>query len=327
MDTQYRVTQRQDLTVSFVEPAQARAVHDLAHLPGVHRCEPFRTASARLRLGPRARRVSVQGMEPQAELNPLVDIYRRRVYLPEEGLVLSRKLAELLAARVGDTLTVEVLEGERPVREMAVVDLVDDFVGTSAYMSRPALNRLLREGSVISGAHLAADPDRLGAIYSKLKRAPKVLGVVVKEAAQANFHEAIAESLLIMRTVNVFFACVIAFGVVYNSARIALAERSRELATLRVIGFTRGEVSRILLGELAMLTAAAIPVGLLLGRLFAVGAAASNDTELFRIPLVIEPATYGLAVGVTLLAAVASALVVRRRIDGLDLVGVLKTKE
>jgi putative ABC transport system permease protein len=232
-----------------------------------------------------------------------------------------------LAAGVGDTLTVEILEGERPVREVVVADLVDDFVGTTAYMSRTALNHLLREGPVISGAYLAADPAEMGVLYTKLKHAPRVSGVTVKEAALVNFREAIAESLMLMRTFNIFFASVIAFGVVYNSARIALAERSRELATLRVIGFTRGEVSRILLGELAMLTAAAIPIGLVLGRLFAAGSAKANDNELFRIPMVIHPPTYGLAVLVTVTAAVASGLVVRRRIDELDLVSVLKTKE
>jgi putative ABC transport system permease protein len=327
METQFRYAQRQDLTVLFTEPAAARAVHDLAHLPGVRRCEPFRSVSVRLRLGPRARRVGIQGLEPQTELNPLVDIYRRRVALPAEGLVLSRKLAELLSAGVGDTLTVEVLEGDRPVREMVVADLVDDFMGTTAYMSRAALNRLMREGCVVSGAYLAVDPARLEVLYHKIKQAPRVAGVVVKEAALGSFRETIADNLMLVRTFNAVFACIIATGVVYNTARIALAERSRELATLRVIGLTRGEVSRILLGELAVLTGVAIPVGLVLGHGLAALAAWGNDTELFRIPLIIEPATYGVAALVTLLAAAASGLVVRRRIDHLDLVAVLKTKE
>jgi putative ABC transport system permease protein len=194
-------------------------------------------------------------------------------------------------------------------------------------MSREALNRLMREGRVISGAYLAVDPARLEVLYHRIKQAPRVAGVVVKEAALASFRETIADNLMLMRAFNIFFACVIAFGVVYNSARIALAERSRELATLRVIGFTRAEVSRILLGELAVLTAVAIPAGLVLGHGFAALAAWGNDTELFRIPFVIEPATYGFAALVTLVAAVASGLVVRRRIDQLDLVAVLKTKE
>src|SRR5262249_43401666 len=160
---------------------------------------------------------------------------------------------------------------------------------------RAALNRLMREDPVISGAYLAADPARVDVLYTRLKQAPRVAGVVVKEAAMSSFRETVAEGLLLMRSFNVLFAWVIALRLVYNSARIALAGRGRELATLRVIGFTRGEVSRILLGELAVLTAAATPVGLLLGRGFAALAARANDTELFRLPLVIEPATYGYA--------------------------------
>jgi putative ABC transport system permease protein len=327
IDSQFHFAQRQDLTVLFTEPAATRAIHDLAHLPGVRHCEPFRSVSVRLRFGPRARRVAIQGVEPQALLNPVVDIYRHAVPLPPDGVVLSRKLAELLGAGVGDTLTVEVLEGARPVRQIEVANLVEDFIGTTAYMSRAGLNRLMREGRVVTGAYLAVDPARLDVLYHTIKQAPRVAGVVVKQAALASFQETIADNLLLMRTVNALFACIIATGVVYNTARIALAERSRELATLRVIGFTRAEVSRILLGELAVLTAAAIPAGLVLGHGLAFLAAWGNETELFRIPFIIEPATYGIAALVTVAAAVASGLIVRRRIDQLDLVAVLKTKE
>jgi len=327
MDTHFEMAQRQDVTVSFLEPTADTALYDLRHLPGVRSCEAFRVVAARLRFGPRSRRLGIRGLEPAGELNQLVDIYRQRVELPAEGLLLSRKLAELLAAGVGDTLEVEVLEGERPVREVTVAGLVDDFSGTSAYMSRAALNRLLREGPVLSGAFLAVDAARRDELYAGLKQSPRATGVVVKEAALASFRATVAENLLRMQAFNVFFAAVIAFGVVYNSVRIALAERGRELATLRVIGFTRAEVSRLLLGELALLTAAAIPAGLVLGRLFAALAARAYDTELFRIPLVIEPSTYGFAALVTLIAALGSGLAVRRRVDELDLVAVLKTKE
>jgi len=210
---------------------------------------------------------------------------------------------------------------------MRVIDLLDDFAGTTAYMNRDALNRMMREGRILSGAYLAVDRSRLEGLYVRLKHAPRVGGVVIKEAALESFRETIAENLLRMKAINVLFACIIAFGVVYNSARISLAERSRELATLRVIGFTRAEVSRILLGELAVLTAAAIPLGLVLGHGFAALTTWAYDTELFRIPLVIERSTYGFAALVTLLAALVSGLIVRRRIDRLDLVEVLKTKE
>ncbi len=327
IDSFFHLAQRQDVTVLFAEPSAGRVLHDLEHLPGVRRCESFRAVPVRLRLGPRSRRLAIQGLERQGELNQLIDRYQRRVALPADGLVLSRKLAELLDAHIGDTLTVEVLEGIRPVRQMLAVDLVDDFSGTMAYMNRPALNRLMREDSLVSGAYLAVDSAQLEELYGKLKHCPGVAGVVIKEAALRSFRDTIAENLLLIKVFNMTFACIIAFGVVYNSARITLAERARELATLRVIGFSRAEVSRILLGELAVLTAAAIPGGLLLGYAFAALSARSNDTELFRIPLWIEPSTYGFAAVVTLLAALVSGLIVRRQIDRLDLVSVLKAKE
>jgi putative ABC transport system permease protein len=327
IDTHFHLAQRQDMTVTFVEPSAASAVYELESLPGVRCCEWFRTVPVRLRLGPRSRRLAIQGLDSRGELNQLIDIYRRRVTMPADGLVLSRKLADLLDAHVGDTLRVEVLEGIRPIREILVVDLVDDFSGTTAYMDRSALNRLMREGPVVSGAYLAVDAAGREELYDKLKHAPRVAGVVIKEAALESFRDTIAENLLRIKMFDAAFACIIAFGVVYNSVRISLAERSRELATLRVIGFTRAEVSRLLLGELAVLIAAAIPVGLLLGREAAALTARANDTELFRIPMRIEPSTYGFAVLVMLAAALVSGLIVRRQIDRLDLVSVLKTKE
>jgi putative ABC transport system permease protein len=327
LDTHFHLSQRQDVTVLFGEPTQGRAVYDLGHLPGVRSCESFRTVPVRLRLGPRSKRLAIQGVDRQGELNRLIDMQQQQVVVPTGGLVLSRKLAEILNARVGDTLTVEVLEGIRPVREIIVADLVEDIFGTNAYMERSALNRLMREGPLVSGAYLAVDSAKMDELYVKLKHCPGVAVVVIKDAALQSFRDTIAENLLIMKTFMVMFACIIAFGVVYNSVRITLAERARELATLRVIGFTRVEVSRILLGELAVLTAVAIPGGLWLGYVLAKLDTLANDTELFRLPLCIEPSTYGFAVVVTLLAALISGLIVRRQIDRLDLVSVLKSKE
>jgi putative ABC transport system permease protein len=268
------------------------------------------------------------GLPAGGRLYRVVDIDRREVPLPSGGVVLSEKLAEVLAVRVGGLVTVEVLEGRRPVRTVPVTGLVADFAGIAAYMDIRAANRLMEEGDAISGAFLAVDPGRMGEIYAQLKRAPRVASVAVKGATLASFRETIAENLLRMRLFNVFFAGVIAVGVVYNAARIALSERSRELATLRVIGFTRAEISLILLGELALLTLVAIPIGLLLGYgLAAAVIVLAYDTELFRIPLIIGRSTYGFAALVTLAAALASGLLVRRLLDRLDLVAVLKSKE
>ncbi len=268
------------------------------------------------------------GVMPDARLYRVMDVHRRPVFLPDDGIVLSEKLAELLGVEPGDLVTVEILEGRRPVREVPVRGLVGDFTGIAAYMNIHAANRLMEEGDVITGAFLAVDSGQMDDLYTELKNSPRVAGVTIKGATLASFRETIAENLLRMRLFNVIFASIIAIGVVYNSARIALSERSRELATLRVIGFTRAEISFILLGELAVLTLVAIPVGLVLGYgMAAVVIQTSYDTELFRIPLVIARSTYGFAASVTAGAALASGLVVRRMLDHLDLVAVLKSKE
>jgi putative ABC transport system permease protein len=328
MESNFQIAQRQDVTVAFVEPASTRALDELKQLPGVTRCEAFRALPVRLRSGHRSRRVGIMGLEPHGELYRLMDLQRRLVPIPPDGLVLSEKLAEILQVHIGDEVTVEVLEGIRPVRRVRVVGLVADFTGISAYMDVRAANRLMWEGNIISGAYVAADAARLDQLYTTLKNTPRVASVTIRSAALRSFQQTVAENLLRMRLFNVIFACIIACGVVYNSARISLAERSRELATLRVIGFTRGEISMILLGELAVIVLLAIPAGLLIGYgLAALVITGAYDTELFRIPLVVSWFTYAFAATVTLTAAVLSGLFVRRKLDHLDLVAVLKTKE
>lgn len=328
MDAQFAVAQRQDVTVGFVEPASPAALYELAHLPGVTRVEPIRGVAVRLRSAHRSRRVGLTGVPAGASLARVMDVHTRPVAVPADGLVLSKKLAELLAVRPGDPLEVEVLEEDRPVRTAVVAGLVDDFAGTTAYMDRAAVNRLMREGDVVTGAHLLADPARRTELYTAVKNAPRISGVIIKRDVVDSYQKTIGENILKMRLFNVLFAGVIAFGVVYNSARIALAERSRELATLRVLGFTRGEVARVLLGELAVLTLAAIPLGLGCGYGLAFALIrAVYDTELFRLPLVISTWTYGFAASVTLAAGLVSGLVVGRRLADLDMVAVLKSRE
>jgi putative ABC transport system permease protein len=246
--------------------------------------------------------------------------------MPRDGLLLSDTLAELLRVGPGDRVTVEVLEGQRPVVEVPVAAVVKTYLGTAAYMEIGALNRLMREGPVVSGAFLRADAARAGTLYTDLKQTPRVGTVAVKRAALDSFQKTMAENILRMRLFNLTFASIIAFGVIYNSARISLAERAHELATLRILGFTRAEVSGILLGELAVLTVCAVPIGLVMGRILTGIAAAALRTETHRIPLVINPSTYAFAVTVIFVAALLSGLVVRRGLDRLDLVAVLKTK-
>jgi putative ABC transport system permease protein len=313
--------------VAFVDPRPPGVAHELEHLPGVVRCEPFRVVPCRLVHGQRSRRMSLLGLDRHADLNRLIDQRIKPVELPAEGIVLGTKLAEVLDVHEGDVLTVEVLEGNRPVLEVPVVGLVEEFVGAGAYADRAALNRLMHEGESVSGAYLSADGRAVNDLYDTLKRRPAVASVSVREANIRAFDEVQAENVRIIRTFYVAFGVIIAGGVVYNTAQIALQERSRELASLRVLGFTRLEISAILLGELALLTLASLPVGMLMGYGLAYMITQSVDTEQIRVPLIIKSSTYAQACLVVVVAAVVSGLIVRRKLDRLDLVAVLKMQD
>jgi putative ABC transport system permease protein len=324
---QFGLAQREDLSVTFVEPTSRRALHELSSLPGVEFVEGFRSVPARLRHEHRSYRTSILGVEPAGVLYRLLDVELEPFAVPPEGIVLTDHLGTILGAGPGDRITVEVLEGARPVREATVAGLVKQYVGVSGYMDMEALNRLMREGNAVSGAYLAADSRAWPEIFGKLHDMPRVVGTEARETAVQNFYETMSEQVLTFALVATLLAATIAFGVVYNSARIALSEKTRELASLRVLGFTRGEISYILLGELAIITVVAIPLGFLMGRGLCAYIRAQIETDLFRIPLVLEPSTYAFASAVVLASAVLSALAVMRNLNRLDLVAVLKTKE
>jgi len=327
IDVQFGFAQREDLAVLFVEPTSYGAYFELLSLPGVDYGEPFRSVPVDIRNGHRRFRTSIQGLEPETDLVRLIDTTLAPVPIPAEGLVLTRYLANVLGVRAGDEVTVEVREGSRPVREVTLTALVSEYIGVSAYMERSALNRLMREGNAISGVYLKIDDPYRDEIYDALEGMPRVGGTIDKEKAIEAFFETAGNQLLTWALINTFLAGSIAIGVVYNSARIALAERSRELASLRVLGFRRAEVSYILLGEIAVLTLLAIPIGFVIGRGLCAFMATTFQTDLFRIPIIINPSTYSYAAGVVLVASVISGLIVRRRVDHLDLVAVLKTRE
>ena len=327
LDVQFNVAQRQDFTLAFVEPRSRRVLHELRHLPGVLAVEPVRMVPARLRAGHRTRNELITGLQSDARLHRVVDTSLAPIPLPREGLVLSAKLADVLGVKAGDGVQLELLEGSRPVSIVTVAAIVDEYLGTSVYMEVGALERLLRQSPTLSGAVLLADKGDATELYRLIKATPAVAGVSSKRAAIDNFRDTLAQNLGVMIFFNVLFSSVIAFGVVYNAARISLSERSRELASLRVLGFTRAEISQILLGELAVILLVAVPLGLVLGYALAALVVLAFDTELYRFPLVVSPRTFAFAAITTIAAAAMSALVVRRQLDRLDLVAVLKTRE
>jgi putative ABC transport system permease protein len=324
---QFRLVQRDDVMLVSHNPLPSRSRFEIGRLPGVIMAEPFRVVPARLRFEHRTHKTALMGLQAGTELRHLIGSNLEPVPLPPEGVVLTKKLAEILAVRPGDMLTVEVLEAERPIRSVPVSGMVDELVGLSAYMNIDAMHRFMREGGTVSGALLKVDGDSAPTLYRYLKQLPAVGGVTIRAAALEAFEKTIAESMVIFTGVLIGFSCVLAFAVVYNTARIALSERGRELASLRVLGFTHAEVTGMLLGEQAILVFLAIPVGYALGYGVCAWMSSAYQWELFRMPLIVSTDTYVFALVTVLTAALCTGWVVRRRLQRLDLVEVLKTRE
>ncbi len=324
---QWDVVERHDIVLGLVDPADTRVQHAFARLPGVVNVEPVRGAPARLRFGHRSRQLGIEGLPAYGVHTRIVDASLRQVPLPAAGLVVSTKLAEVLGASVGDEITIEFLEGRCQTRRVELVALCDDLAGIGAYMEIRALNRLLDEGQIVTGASFTVDASRRAEFLRALKGVPRVAWVAVKESLRENFARTTAASINLIQSIYLTFATVVAFGVVYNNARISLAERARELATLRVIGFSQREVGAVLVTELVILALFAVPVGLVLGTGFARGIISMVNTETVRLPLVLTSSNYAYAALTVTVASTLSALFVLRRLRKLDLVGTLKAPE
>jgi putative ABC transport system permease protein len=327
IDDQFSVAMRQDATLTFVEPRAGRVTHDVAHLPGVLQVEASRVVPVRLRAGTRSRTLVVTGVPDAPQLSRVIDRQRGAIDLPSDGLVLSRMLGDALSVSPGSTVQIEVLEGRRVIRQVVVADLVNDSIGLQAYMRLAPLHRLVQEGDAVSTVALTLDPAARDRFYTAVKGLPVIAGVAMRDVVLQNFRDTMAEHMNLSVFINVIFAAIIAFGVVYNAARVSLSERSRELASLRVLGFTRAEISLILLGEIAVLTTLALPIGIGIGYLFGELIMAGFTNEVYRLSFVSSPATIAWTWLTVIAATIASGLVVRRRLDSLDLVAVLKTPE
>lgn len=327
LEFQWDTVQRQDVSVGLIEPDSVATRHAFRHLPGVIAVEPFRYAFARIHFGQRHRQLAVQGVEPGGEHERVINSENKLVPVPPEGLVVSVKLAEVLEAKLGDRVTVEFLEGRRRKVDVPLVGFSDDFAGLVAHMDRHALNRLLGEGDIISGASFRVDGLYWKEFLRNLKEQPRVSWVVVKESLRANFRETTAAMMNTIQSIYLTFATIVAFGVVYNNARISLAERSRELATLRVIGFSQREVSAVLVTELVLLALIAVPLGLALGTVLANGILQAVNTETVRLPVVLTLRNYTYAVLVVATASALSAFLVLRTLKNLNLVSALKAPE
>ena len=327
VEVQYGMSQREDLMANFTEPTSLRSLYSLRGLQGVEHVEGFRQVPAKLQFEHRFYRTVVQGIHPDGNLKRLLDTDLKAIDLPQQGVILTDYLAELLHIKPGDMLTIEVLEGNRTTVEVPLVGTAKEYLGVNAYMQREALNRLLSEGNAISGALLKVDEQYRRDVYADLKDMPRIAGVVEHTSAIQAFYDTLAETVLFFTFITTLLGGSIAFGMVYNSMRIALSERNRELASLRVLGFERGEVAYILLGELALLTLVAIPLGMLIGYGLCAYLAFQFNTDLYRIPLVLGMNVYAFAALVVIVSSIISAMMIWRNLANLDMVAVLKTKE
>ncbi len=327
IDLTFSVVDRSDVSVSFTQPVSDKTLFELRRIPGVMQAEPVRHVSAVLRNGVQSYRGAITGLPQDPVLNRALDEHMAPIDMPKSGVVLSSVLAEILQIKAGEMLTVDVREGRQPMLQIPVASVAQALLGAPAYMDLEGLNQILREPGRVSGAYLLIDAARGDDIYQTLQDMPTVAGLSLKDEAREAFVVLMNTGAGAIRYVMGAIAFVITFGIVYNAARIAYAERTRDLASLRVIGFSKGEAAFVLLGELAVVTLISLPVGALLGYYLSFGIAAGFSTDLYQIPAVFDPVSYGQAMLVVVTAAVISGWLVKRDLDRSDLIDALKTRE
>ena len=315
---QFVLSQKEDMTITFAEPTSYRAIYELKETQGINNGEGVRVVPVKFKFGHRSYKTILNGIEPDSNLHLLLDRNLKTIPLPPSGILLTDFLGEFLGVKVGDLLTVEALEGSRAIRQVPVVALAKQYLGVMGYMNLNALNRLMNEGDAISGAYLVTDSNYRNKLFQTFIKMPRVSETVVRDNEIRNFYDVMAKGMLFFTFISTMMACSIAFGVVYNSARISLSERTRELSSLRVLGYTRGEINYILLGELGLITLAAIPLGFIIGYWLCAYIAQSLGNDLYRVPMVIELSTYAQAASVVLVSALISGLIVRYKLDHLD---------
>ncbi len=327
IDLQFDVVGRMDVTLYFTEAQNRTMRFDLMNLPGVLQVEEFRSVPVEIGAGHIKKLQGITGVVPEPRLSRLIDTNDKNISVPLSGLILSDELAKSLDVQAGGTVHLEMKSGSRRELDVGVNSLTSTFLGTPAYIELSALNDLMQDGDLISGAHLLVDENMMDALFRAIKGMPSILGISAQKSAKQSLQDSMDEVMGTMTYINTLFASLIAIGVVYSSARISFYERQREIASLRVMGFTRAEVNTVLLGELGLLTLVALPIGMAIGYGLAYYIAQSISSELFRIPISVTRWALGYASLVIIIASLASGLVVIRKAARLDLVAALKTKE
>lgn len=327
LHVQFKMAQKQDLEVTLYEPMALKALSTLRNIPGVEYVEGLREVPIKLHYQHRSFRTTLQGIPADSHLQQVLSTDLEEITLPESGLMVVEHLGNKLGFKAGDVVTIESLEGQKRSYEVPVAQLSQQYLGVGTYMRRANVNALMLEGDAVNVALLTIDPAQADEVYRRLKEMPLVAGINIRDSVITSFHDTLKQVLLAFTFINALLGGVIAFGVVYNTIRIALAERGRELASMRVLGYTHVEVAYILLGELSLLTLLSIPVGFQVGTWLCQFMSYNMQSDLFRIPLVLTSYTYAFSAFVVIMSAVFSGALVWHRLRQLDLVEVLKTRE
>ncbi|WP_417450007.1 ABC transporter permease [Kordiimonas sp.] len=324
---QFELVSRQDITVAFTEKRSPEVLNELRAEPGVIKVEPFLAVPATITHEHRSRHQGISGVMPGADLNIMLDRSDKPIEPAPKGVTLSESLAEVLDAKPGDMLQIEFRDGLRRHVSLPVARTVSTYLGTPAYMNMGELGAKTGEGDRISGAYIMADAAKLDLLYARLKDMPGVAAVSTNVSSYRAMKDTMDQTMGTMTFFNSLFASLIAIGVVFSSARISFYERQREIASLRVLGFTITEVNFVLLGELAILTFLALPLGAFLGYQLSLYMAVNLSSELFRVPTIVSNGTFAYAAMVIIVASLLSAAAIARQVAKLDLVIALKTRE
>ena len=327
IDTQFNRIAREDAMVSFMTPMSHRVVHDLRALPGVQVVEPFRAVGVDVIVHGRVKRTLLTSADSMSILHRVISISDARITVPSDGVLCSAFMAEELNIKRGDTIRVREIAGSQREKTMVVAGCVDDMMGVQLYATRTTIAAFLHEQGSVDGAYLQIDPLYLEKFYQAVKQLPSISGVLVREQAIRSFDDNYMQYMDISTYYIVFFASLIAFGVVFNNARIALSERGGELASLRILGFSQREVTFLILGEQALLIVIALPIGSVLGTMMAAAIPSLVATDLFRFPFTASSRVYLISAATIVAISSITGFIIRHRIRRLDMIAVLKSHE
>jgi len=327
LELQFDLLQRESVTINFFGPVSSDVELDIAKQKAVLFAEGYRLVPIRIRSGTLTKEILLQGIPKGAELRRLISEGEKILTPPDTGILLNLQVAQKFGISTGQEIQLEILEGNRKKVKVIVEGTVSEILGQGAYMEKSAVNKLLGEGNSLNLLVLRTDANEEISLLRKLKSIPKIAGVTTRAGTLKVFHEMTARSMLATTLILMIFACVIAVGVVYNTAMIALSERAFELGSLRILGFNKREVFSILAGELTVETLVALPIGCLTGYWFAYMMFTSVETEGFNVPLNISLTTYGIALLTTIFTSLISFIILYFKIKSMDLISILKVRE